>query len=185
VIDGPRVGDYRDWQLEASSGDSVALSCAATVSHGTPLVGERGDSWVVNLRLQTALGSSPGPSSSYAVRRTGYRELANALWKTHKSKSCQHHPRLGETVVLEPGIAAVSGFGDFDQIKVYGDVVICLTACGTAARWRALISLAQQIRSRGIGYPVIMLRRKDCCFACVIKQTLKHANPDDIWCIIL
>jgi hypothetical protein len=87
--------------------------------------------------------------------------------------------------VLEPGIAAVSGFGDFDQIEAYGDVVICLTACGTAARWRAVISLAQQTRSGGIEYPVIMLRRKDCCLTCVIKQTLKHARPDDIWCIIL
>jgi len=87
--------------------------------------------------------------------------------------------------VLEPRIAAVSGFGDFDQIERYGDVVICLTACGTAARWRTLISLAQQIRSRGIGYPVFLVRRKDCCLACVIKQTLKHARPDDIWCIIL
>jgi hypothetical protein len=51
VIDGPNIRDYRDWNLEASPGDFVALSCAATVSYGTPLVGERGDSWVVNLRL--------------------------------------------------------------------------------------------------------------------------------------
>jgi len=173
VIDGPRKSsDLFIWKVEASSGESIALSCAGTATCPNPLVGELGDSFVVNIRVQTANAwSSDGSTTPIITRRTGYKELAQALWEIQKSKPCQHQPRLGEKVVLEPGIKAFSGFGDtFNMRRGIGieieelDIAICLTAGNPTARWQALISLKSQL------YHQVIIRGRDCCFACVIQQ---------------
>lgn len=198
MIDGPRRScDYFMWKVEASPGESIALSCAGTAAWPNPLVGELGDSFVVSIRVKTANScNSDGSTTPIIIRRTGYNELAEALWRTQKSNPCQHQPRLGEKVVLEPGIMAFSGFGDDDnretivRLMEERDIAILLTAGNTTARWRALISIQGQ-RRRDCSYPPVMIRGRDCCFACVIEQTCiirqnwQQPLPGDIWYIVL
>lgn len=176
IIDGPnRHTNNISWGIAAGYETQASMSCAMPISYGSPLVGERGDSFVVSLRLQH--------STSTTVRRTGYFELFRALWYAEKTRGCPHVVELENKVDLEPGWKAVAGFADDGIFDMFGSTLICLTASNRAARWRTLLTIANSPSGRH-GYTPTMLRGLDCCFQCAINQTIKRAGQNT-WCIIL
>jgi hypothetical protein len=185
VIDGPNnLADYPSWDLKASSGQSISLSCESPVEYGPPLVGERGDSFVVSLRLQVAAVEAFSKMGLNPVRRTGYNELSSALWHIRNTNSCIHDPNLGEEISLGPGCMAITGFDERQSIVGFGRIVIFLTAGNPVSRWRAILSLAQDTSNEGFGYIPVMLRGRDCCLRCAVEQTLKRAGTET-WAIVL
>jgi hypothetical protein len=182
VVDGPRtlqVGTnrLRD-EVVGVSGNGVSLSCAISVEYGTPLIGERGDSFVVSLRLQSEYG---GLKTS---DRTGYNELSAAIWTVLKTRPCPHGSRLGDKLVLDPGCTAVSGIATSSDLAQYGSLAIFLTAFNPAARWRALLCIAQHNSDEVYGFTPVMLRGQDCCFRCAVEQTERRAGAGT-WCVVL
>lgn len=135
------------------------------------MIGDRDRSFLATLRLRTAYTGFNFKEYSSLVRRTGYREFWKALWLTKRTSSCQHPASKDEKLKLEPGWAAVSGFGDQDNPAGQGSLQIALTAGSSAARWRTLISLlfhAESVR--------VVLRGPDCCLACAAQQAATNSG---------
>jgi hypothetical protein len=179
VIDAPVSSiDQAPWRMEGECGDMAVLTCVAPAKIGKWMVGERGDSFVVSLHLQTLAQSLGEGLASDVIRRTGYCQLWTSLFKIGKTKSCQHRTLLGEKVMLEPGWTTFSGFGFLGTIE-FGKLNICLTAGSGAARWNALISI---IENRSRETQSILLRGADCCFSCAVRQA--SAEEGD-WFLVL
>lgn len=156
----------------SKASEQATLCCPEAIEFGPPLCGERGDSFIVGLRIQTIHDNIPH------TLRTGFADLHKALWPVEKTTPCLHSPLANEGVMLEPWSVTVSGhlFHDFEYMDER--LIICLTAYNMAARWRALLSLAATTRiSRRI-----LLRGRDCCLACTIGQTAASTGK---WLIIL
>lgn len=158
----------------------VPLECAIPVDMGVPLVGERGDCFVVSLRMSLKRSkNSYLTSHGQSTRRTGYNELWSALWGTRKTDHCSHTPHSGDKILLEPGWVVVSGYENHGAFENNGRLIICLTAFDPVARWRALIGIREHsIRE---SYQVL-LRTVDCCLQCAIDQALKRPGR---WYLVL
>lgn len=153
---------------------------AIPVHMGRPLVGEKGDAFMVSLRM------SLEPSKSgyltvhgQSIRRTGYNELWSALWATQKTDHCSHTPHCGDKIKLEPGWVVVSGYEDHGSFEDIGRLMICLTACDPVARWRALIGIREHVSG---GSHRILLRTVDCCLQCAVDQALRRPGH---WYLVL
>ena len=179
VIDGPdqRQG-YLVWDFEQGHGSKALLKCATAVDLANPLVGERGDSFIVTLRFRVKKVDARSPTR-ISTRRSGYNELWSALWIVNKSKPCGHPCRLGDSILLEPGWSVVSGFGDHGSMDVLGRLIICQTAASPAARWRALIGI---FGCRDTNRSQVLLRGDDCCLTCVVQQA---AVREGNWYVVL
>src|SRR5579871_723170 len=110
-------------EIVGMSGDTVSLSCAIPVEFGLPLIGERGDSFVVSLRLNSVQDVTTRD-------RTGYNRLAAAIWTVQKTRPCPHGSGSGlrDKVVLDPGCTAVASISVTADLTQYGSVIIFLTA---------------------------------------------------------
>jgi len=166
-------------QIIGISGDTVPLSCTIRAEFVPPLIGERGDSFVVSLRLNAG-------NDLVTRDRTGYNELAAAIWRAQKTRPCPHGSgaRLGDNVVLDPGCTAVSSVSISTDFKLYGSVTVLLTAGVAAARWRALLCIAQHTSDEDYGFTPVILRGPDCCFRCALDQALERVNVG-VWCVVL
>jgi hypothetical protein len=145
------------------------------VSFGKPLCGERGDSFIVNLRFIVVRNRHK------STRRTGYRELYGALWMVQQSTSCSHKTSSAEKpdiMELSTDSGAVVIQGDDDPFLCEERAVIYRTGHSTAARWWALATLAQHFRAQmsknldAAELPRVLLRRKSCCLECTINQAI-------------
>lgn len=153
-------------------GEKVSLYSGIVTKWGHPFVGERGDNFVVSIRIfQEQMKHS-------TTRRSGYRELSRALWLVHKTTNCKHDAlqlpqleRRGESFLLPPDCAAIAVQGDTDMISCTEKLVICLSTENAAARWRSLISL-DFIRNENLadGPVSVLLRGEGCCIQCAINQ---------------
>jgi len=179
IFDGPDTGrlDVFDWQRLEAEGDRASLRCADKVALGWPLYGEKNDSFIVTLRLD-----SNADGKTY-TRRTGYSELYTAIWMIRKTVPCDHAFESKERLKLPPGCSTVGSFGDRDglvderadlEFLDHERVVICLTANNSAARWRALVAIAYSrihVSGKAISPRACLLRGPDCCFKCSLSQT--------------
>jgi len=183
IFDGP--GSIQHGGLEAKEevvaacGKSVSLSCLMPVEYGPPLIGERGDSFIVSLRLQAEY------KGTMLMARMAYGDLFAAMWSVMKSHPCSHGAKLGDQVVLPPGSTAVSRIDTTYDSTEHQSLVIVLTALNPAARWLALVHICQYSSSNeAYGFTPVMLRGPDCCFQCVLDQTMRQAGKGP-WCIVL
>ncbi|KAH8669604.1 hypothetical protein BGZ60DRAFT_528080 [Tricladium varicosporioides] len=149
----------------------VPMECAIHANMGTPLVGEKGDSFVVSLRmsLKPTMGGYL-TNLVQSVRRTGYNELWSALWTIEKTDNCSHMPHYGDKANLEPGWKFISGYEDSSFEHTYR-LIICLTACDPVARWRTLITIFEH---RTSGSHRVLLRGAACCLRCSVDQALRR-----------
>jgi hypothetical protein len=177
------------WRKIGSSGDTASLKCMITVKRGSPLIGENGDSFVITLRLLhkevaklDARGKAGNANKSMTdvTRRSGYNELWSALWMVERTVPCQHQCLPGEELILEPGWTTLAGYGDHGSVEDFGPVKICLTAGSSAARWRALLSIAG---NRALGDEAVILRGSDCCFKCAVMQATNQ-NTDCCYVVL-
>jgi hypothetical protein len=195
IIDGPsqkgdtiRGGEHSEWQLMSVAGDSATLHCAEKVRHELPLCGERGDRFLVSLRIGLYINAqnlrfSDKRSEHVYYRRTGFRELHMALWRVQKAKRCPHVVKTDEEITLPPACATVSGFGDNEKSTLDDRIIICLTAHQSPSRWRALLAIANTRDSLdSLTWDQVLLRGEDTCFQCVIDQA---AAQEGRWYIVL
>ncbi|KAL9116338.1 MAG: hypothetical protein Q9187_007138 [Circinaria calcarea] len=171
VVDGAPSTHFRktSWLLDKKFGEEATLHCATGDKFGPPLCGERRDSFVVNLRLNTQ------DEGSQQTRRTGYAELFSALWTVQKTDDCAHPQMKDERLTLAPGCATFSRCGDEGSLHLGERVAICLTAHNKAARWKALIAIAKgrnwTKKYEDVRFQQVLLRGERCCFRCAINQT--------------
>lgn len=108
IVDGPNPPNLVSfeegtWRVKQTSGDFASLRCASPALFGKPLIGERGDSFVVTLRLHR-LDPLRKPETVMAdTRRTGFSELWCARYFADQTLPCQHPTRLEEPLELAPG----------------------------------------------------------------------------------
>ena len=186
IVDGPNEPvNHPAWTVVQEYPGSAAMQ-TPYITYGVPLVGEREDSFVVSLRLEV----SSLITGVNAVRRTGYNELSKALWHAQKADRCKHHsadkyaPTDKTTIKIEPGCMAIYGCEDQRSILQFGKILVFLTADKPEARWRTLLALAHDASNQDYGFTPVMLRGNDCCFSCVVDQTLRQDGAGR-WCIIL
>lgn len=173
VIDGP-IGQFdTGWGFQEVFRSQASLLSPKDITQGRPLCGERADSFVVSLRVVRQAHQSTADSTD-EVRRTGYRELAWALWMVTKASACQHSPRIPKDLDLPVGCAGVAGFWEWDATDLDERAVIALTANCPAARWRALVAAARgRYRSSSSSLlKHVLLRGPDCCIECALNQAL-------------
>lgn len=192
VIDGPRRANRSVvWHEESVSGKRAILRCAVPVKRGEPMIGERGDSLMVTLRLYSQPIHGAKISDLSEVRRTGYNELWTAMYTVEKTSPCNHPKRSQEEVILEPGCATIVGFADYNRVskdsedlEIYQSpwtgVKIYLTTGNTAARWRALISIWSS--HGGYTYYRTVLRDDRCCMKCAVVQATQQTGA---WYVVL
>ena len=174
VIDGPDHGHLGgfSWEVVENSGEQARLRCMKTIGYGRPYCGERRDTFLVSLRLTI------DRENVQFSRRTGYAELFCALWAVEKTRACDHPSHNDSSITLPQRCMTVSGMGNEIAARLTQRVIICLTAHNTAARWRALIVMANtRYHSRRK-----LLRWRDCCFQCAIDQT---ASEKGDWFLVL
>jgi hypothetical protein len=195
IIDGPSQksdtcpsNEHSEWQLVNAAGETVALRCAEKVQHERPLCGERGDQFVVSLRIglhvkAQNLSFHDKRSEQVYYRRTGFRELHMALWRVQKAKPCTHMVKSDDQITLPPACATVSGFGDNEKSDLDERIVICLTARQSPSRWRALLAIASTRDLQDAStWDQVLLRGEDTCFQCVVDQA---AVQEGRWYIVL
>ena len=177
VVDGPFTSDEFLSTSGGEAGEEVNLKARFGIEQVDTLVGEKGDSFVVNLQLKTepkvfkSAGNTlhdPKPR----IQRTGYRQLWAALWYVHHTVSCTHYPALPNTIVLEPGWSVVEGFVKSSMMKEKRWNVFH-AANNSAARWRTLIGILQYPNVNSLQTKCAMLRGPDCCLNCAMDQTSK------------
>jgi hypothetical protein len=137
-MDGPRGQFDTGWGFQEVVRNQASVLSPNNTAQGKPLCGERSDSFVVSLRVVRQADHLTVDE----VRRTGYRELAWALWMVTKTSPCQHSPRIPRELELPVGCAGVAGFWEWDHADLDERVIIALTAHCPAARWRALVAVA-------------------------------------------
>ena len=145
-----------------------------TVDFRTPLVGERGDSFLVTIRLKA---EEPHPVGSCTMR-TGYRQMWRMLWQTHHTDHCKH-PRVKlDTLRVRPGWIARRAF--YPQVfEAKEQYRVCRTAGSSARRWIALLSAPTY---GGEERQLVRLRGSKCCIQCALNQT---ETREGTWCLIL
>lgn len=159
-------------RVENKAGEQATLCCMDAIEFGSPLCGERKDSFIVSLRIHDIR------NGTQHTWRTGYSDLYEALWAVQKTTSCQHPPLQNKRLTLDARSVTVSGHVADGDLGMDDRLIICLTAYNTAARWRALCSaINYELTDRRV-----LLRGSDCCFACTIAQT---AVSTERWWIIL
>lgn len=147
-----------------NTGDVASLKCVTVMKFGSPLIGERGNSFMVTLRLEV----QSADEDYTPVARTGYAEMWRALWSVRNTKSCEHVPRIGDKITIEPDCMTISRFEGLTTESNAGRVVIFLTACNLAARWNALCKASYS----DSGNYQVLLRGEDCCFKCAVEQAI-------------
>jgi hypothetical protein len=166
----------QNWHIECNPGSEARFLCHSRMKFGKPFCGERGDTFVLSLRLYET--DATGAVIADSVRRSGYNEFYNALWRSVKTFPCSHGSAANKTMTLPPGCVALSGFGEHGISLQGADpdfqarTHICLTAGNRAARWRALTAIAMNQEAADKFVP-ILLRGADCCFTCAVDQALK------------
>jgi hypothetical protein len=195
IVDGPsqrgssgRGGGHSEWQLENVAGEEASLCCAENVQYERALCGERGDRFVVSLRIGLHikahnLSFHDKRSEQIYYRRTGFRELHQALWRVQKATPCNHRIDKDEQIILQPSCATISGFSDNEKSDLDERIVICLTAHQSPARWRALLAVASTRNPQdSLTWDQVLLRGEDTCFQCAIDQAAAEVGT---WYIIL
>lgn len=168
VVDAPQSHFvYHHWESQATPGTEISLCNKSPVQYSKPFCGERGDSFLVSLRLLHQLQDTEKPM----VRRTGYNELSYALWPSQPTKPCTHVSKDSNKIILPPSCVAVSGFGDHGGVSLNTKVHICLTAGNKASRWRALLAIAACSDDKN-SYMAVLLKGLDCCLRCAVDQAL-------------
>lgn len=160
------------WKQDCSSGQTAKLRCAVPVTFGDPMIGERGDSLMVTLRLLHPRSGHTADSESWHIRRTGFSQLWNLIFLVKRTTQCGH-TTSPEEIRLNPGQNTISGFGGFgDEGKPdwANGPLICLTTGNRAARWRALISILEGQKS----LHQCLLRGAGCCMSCAIMQAARQ-----------
>lgn len=167
VVQGPVSPDLAcsDWLLEHEAGDNIALQCISIVRFGNPMIGDRRECFIVNLRLEHEVGGLN------RQRRTGFKELEYALLYAQKTMLCGHPSKKGYKLELPAGFGSFSEFGEGDEKAPAHRVALIMTAHNCASRWRALIAIAQK-KERPV-----LLRGADCCFDCVCVQAAALSTP--------
>ena len=147
------------------SGSKILLSSGIFSKIGRPYCGERGDSFVVSIRLDQE------QKKHATTRRSGYRELHGSIWTAIRTTSCEHSPLDGLDVeyTLPNSISAIALQGDEEVVFPQSKVIVCLTADNVAARWRTLIAI-KLFGSHPSRPSRTVLRTRDCCAACAIRQ---------------
>ena len=176
---------HQTWHIQHHSGSEVRLLCHSRMRFGKAFCGERGDAFVLSLRLHDT--DATGAVIADSVRRSGYNELYNALWRSVRTSPCPHGSTASKTMTLPPGCVAFSGFGDHG-ISLQGAgpefqarIHICLTAGNRAARWRALTAIAATQEAADKFVPVL-LRAANCCLTCAVEQALVK---EGVWFLVL
>lgn len=139
---------------------------------------------MVTLRL---LDPPPSPLMTFNLRnfrRTGYHELWRAISMVEVTETCDHATADEETILLEPGWATISHFGELPSEYVsqwdWGRTLICLTAGNPAARWLCILSITRFFDSQNCkGF---VLRSLGCCMKCAILQASQREGN---WYVIL
>jgi hypothetical protein len=171
VIDAPILRSSVDspYRIVGFHPGRLDPRCASRVIYGKPYYGEQGDRFIVSLRIVHEMENSDGSLVS-RTQRTGFDELANALWMCQSTKVCSHSTSSGEGTIIPPRCALISGFpgdmrGDFK-------VNICQTEGNKVARWMALISTAHVTDMHNVrGYP-ILLKGQGTCLTCAVDEAL-------------
>lgn len=182
VCDGPRNRSpyHKFWSSDASCGDTVDMTAFSNTEYGPPLVGERGDSFVVTVRLHTKhRDTQSAPNISSMTHRTGYNQLWTALSLVHETRPCEHGTDLKrDKIMLDPEWTSVFGLSDnilepMSRLKMYR------TAGNPAARWHALIYVLEHDK---ISPQLAILRSPNCCLRCATDQTTRQQGE---WYLIL
>ncbi|PKX99532.1 uncharacterized protein P174DRAFT_361822 [Aspergillus novofumigatus IBT 16806] len=186
IIDGPLVGASSSataWSISERSGATINGLWDNGAMFVNPMVGENNHSFVVTLGIVSRTGPESTPGTT--IRRTGYRELFNAMSGVMKTIDCSHSVINDQPVTLQPGWAASMDINDISPPPpVHEKIVILLTARNRAARWRALIGVSMLLlQHRGTpGARRTMLRSPGCCLRCAVEQTVLE---DGLWWLIL
>lgn len=158
------------------AGARIRLRWHITAHLNTPLCGERGDRFVVSMRIAT------GGKARVVTRPSGYRDLLKGLWMVRHSEPCSHQILEDEDYVLQPNCQAVSdGIGALETLPP-AKVTIFLTANNIAARraalvafwyyWNRIIVSPETSYLREIPELEVFLRGRATCISCAVKQTL-------------
>jgi hypothetical protein len=125
----------------SSSGQDVSMNCLTVMEYDTPLIGERGDSFVISLQLNL---NKPVDFATSLLKKTGYFELSSAMWISEMTKSYNHRVRIGETMRLDLGWVAIAGSprNSSQAGESLGQLIIYCTASSIAARWGTLIDIS-------------------------------------------
>ena len=148
-------------------GTAISLSASNNPSFGPSYCGERGDTFIISIRIAMQEGKLA------SVRRTGFRELFTGAWCVIHAQKCNHLTlRPNDQHVLPGGCNAMTVHDDQDPWKWPNKITFCLTAFNKAARWRALVALAvyRDKSSMEEKKVKILLRDRACCFNCVVDQ---------------
>jgi len=178
IIDGPQSGveEGRSWEPRAIHPDMAQLECVVPIEFGRPRIGEQHDQFVIQLVFQTM--NPPGPTPE--IRWTGYHELWSSLWLLRRTSPCQHSTRIGGTIKMRPGWCAVAGFSGLQRGNQYrlnlhqNTLTIFLTAGSQAARWNAIIDMAETC---DFAIYQVFLRNLDTCFACAAEEASAQGSP--------
>lgn len=164
-----------------SPGEAIRLQCAIPTTILNPIVGEKGDSFVLSFRLSSA-GSwdvEKNLTQHESIRRTGYSAMFQMFQEISMSectKPCSHAIRADTTVTLDPRWVAVGGFC-LENDRIMGPtLIVCLTADSRASRWRALIGIHQNGLSEVHDWSVL-LRTDNCCLRCAMHQVSVLSGP--------
>lgn len=147
------------------------LDSQRTASFGTPLVGERGDAFLVTICLTSK--QAEGVYQGRKFIRTGYRTMWNALSGFRMTKGCNHAQVDTDRVRLGIGWCALGYVDLTNEIQGFRYKLL-FVAGGHAMRWLAVLEVLHSEQNA-------MLRTSNCCVDCAIKQT---ESQDGEWYLI-
>ena len=181
VIDAPvTVVEEATEALYWYKGSQISFLEGIKTRFGRPLYAERGDSFIISLRIEQE------HKGVLTARRTGHVELSHSVWAMMRTKPCQHHPDrgLGQKHKLDTHEVALAVQID-EELNTFLDhwefgKSIYLSTNSLAARWRALIAVnLPSVKRRNF---TNILRTNNCCCPCAIEQAGSLCKP---WCLVL
>lgn len=167
VLETPRGATrHSPWEL-------ISISGGVSTEFARPLCGERGDHFLVSVRLIQE------HNNHRTTRKSGYREMYSAVTMASRTTKCNHtgFERMDAGFPLPLGTCATAVQADGDIAAAFegSRIVICLPSTSNAAagKWRSLLAAAYY----GDGLTLSsscqsILRTRDCCGPCAIQQTL-------------
>lgn len=146
----------------------MSLECRTPYQFGRFMVGEKEDSFLITTSVETYL-----PSNVRSYHCFGFFELWKSLWTVSSTHRCSHSTRLGASLELQPGWMTITLKGHL-HLQNYQSLNIFLTAGCPAARWNAILSLADSPSRASLRGHRIFLRSLNTCLKCATEEAARH-----------